>query len=83
MPSETDDSAVTLARRYVQKHPVDVPEEENPVDDMVEFVEGEEMGFLPIHFDGDDGDGADGEGEEDDDHDFDDGLDDIESSDEQ
>jgi hypothetical protein len=82
VPSEADDSAVTLARRYVQKHPVDVPEEENPVDDMVEFVEGEEMGFLPTNFDGDDGDGADGEDEEDD-YGFDDELDESESGDEQ
>jgi hypothetical protein len=48
IPTEAQDSAVTLARRYYSANPVAVVNA-IPVDDMVEMREGEEMGFA---FDG-------------------------------
>jgi hypothetical protein len=50
IPTETQDSAVTLARRYFSANPVAVVND-IVVDDMVEFREGEEMGFA-ANFDG-------------------------------
>jgi hypothetical protein len=89
VPDASHDSAVTLAKRYFQANPVAlVPAaaDAQGVVDMVEFRDGEEMGFLPAaHFDGGenagdddemDGDDAVGDGEEDDEFSFDDDDDD-------
>lgn len=89
VPDASHDSAVTLAKRYFQANPVAlVPAaaDAQGVVDMVEYRDGEEMGFLPAaHFDGGenagdddemDGDDAVGDGEEDDEFSFDDDDDD-------
>jgi hypothetical protein len=76
IPSEEQDSAVTLARRYYSANPVAVVNV-IPVDDMVEVRDGEEMGFAAsfdgavVPFDGANVDIHDADGDEVDDEDDD------------